>query len=508
MAMIEMINIYKEYPQTIANDNVNMYLNESEILCIVGENGAGKSTLMNILYGLTKPTSGEIRIKGEVKEFSNSIDSMRSGIGMVHQHFMLMNHLTVLENIILGYEPKNGFKIDFKKARKVVNEIQSELGFNLNLDEKVFNLSVGHKQQIEIIKSLYREAETLILDEPTAVLTPQETKELFSNLKRLVKSGRSIILITHKLHEVMQIADRVIVMRHGKVISDKTIDETSINGMTLDMIGKELPSMLKKEEQKDQREVVSISKLNKFNDEGIQVIKDISFSINSGEILGIAGISGNGQNQLQQLLAGISKPNNGEILLNGINIVNDSRKQRIEEGVSYIPEDRSVDGLCLSWSMKDNLIGGFEDTEAFSKGFFKVLKQESINKNADRAIDVFDIRPQQKDILVSSLSGGNQQKVVIARETLNKPSWIIACEPTRGVDIGAISFIKDELLKLRNEGAAIIYFSSDLDEVISISDTLGVIYQGELVSIKPIEEYTRESIGLLMATGGTGNETA
>ena len=351
------------------------------------------------------------------------------------------------------------------------------------------------------MKCLYRNANIIILDEPTAVLTPQETQELFLNLDKLVKNNRSIIMITHKLHEVMQVADRVMVMRNGKIVSEQDIEDASISKITVDMIGRELPTMLDRDPFLKKTVAVDVGKINLRDLNGIQILDDVSFKIHKGEILGVAAISGNGQSELEAVLAGLIPMDSGVIKLNGEDVSSYDRKERLRKGISYIPEDHSVDGLCLTWNIMENLIGGYEDSDRFSKGFLKILNTQAIEDNANRAIEVFDIRPNNPNILTSQMSGGNQQKVVIARETATKSSFIVACEPTRGVDIGAISFIKDELIKLRNEGVAIIYFSSDLDELLSISDTLAVLYQGRIVSNKPTTEYTRQEIGYLMATG-------
>ncbi|GHV95090.1 ABC transporter ATP-binding protein [Spirochaetia bacterium] len=499
---VEMIHIHKEYGSVIANDDISLQIRPGAVTCLIGENGAGKSTLMHILYGLEEPTSGEIRIRGEKVSFASSRDAIKKRIGMVHQHFMLVNDLSVLENIILGMEPKKGFSLDYREAQKQVSTLCKKFGMIVPLNEKTGILAVGIRQKIEIIKAIYRGADIIILDEPTAVLTPQETQELFINMKKLTEDGKTVILITHKLRDVMQVADDIIVVRRGKIVAHMRVHETDMHALAEHMVGKALP-IIHPREMVTGESILELENISAQSDNGIYVLKNVCFSIHKGEIFGIAGVSGNGQGELTQVIAGLMGICDGKINLDGEDITEMNRRERLLKGISYIPEDRKTDGLCLPWSISENIIAGYHIHKEF-KNRFGLLDQINMNKLADHLIEQFDIRTPSRQTSVSSLSGGNQQKIVIARETVNNPKLIIAAEPTRGVDIGAISFIHNYLLDLRNSGTGVLLVSSDLDEIFRLSDRIAVLYEGEIVALVNPNEVTREELGLYMA--GTKKE--
>lgn len=501
---VEMKNITKEYPGVVANNNISINVRKGSVLCLVGENGAGKSTLMNILYGLEHPNNGDIYINGEKVTFKSSRDAINYRIGMVHQHFMLVHELSVLDNIILGMEPRKNFSIDYKEAKKRINELSKIFEFKIPLDKLTGDLPVGLQQKVEIMKSLYRGADILILDEPTAVLTPQETDELFKSIRELTSKGKTLILITHKLDEVMSIADDIIVMRRGEVVANLNPEKTNTKNLAEYMMGKELPQTNDRLNV-DKRKILELSNINLINDLGINDLKDINLKLYKGEILGIAGISGNGQSQLAQIIAGLLNIDDGKIKLGNKEITKLDRQDRIKEGISYIPENRTEVGLCLPWSIAENAIAGYHGKKEFSEGRLGWLNQNNINNIAKDIIDRFDVRTPSHETSIGSLSGGNQQKVLIARETINDPKVIIASEPTRGVDIGAISFIHNHLIDLRNEGTAIILISSDLDEVFKLSDRILVMFEGEIVlNINP-SDISREELGLYMAGSKRGD---
>jgi len=506
---IELNNITMVYPRANfkANEDISLAIEEGTVLCLIGENGAGKSTLMNILYGLFEPTEGEIIIKGEKKVFHSSLDALKSNIGMVHQHFMLVEELSVLENVIIGFEPKKGLFVNKSKAREMITKIMKENGMEIPLDEKVSNLPVGMQQKVEIIKILYRGADILIFDEPTAVLTPQETQELFINIRKLINAGKTVVFITHKLNEVMEIADNIAIMRRGKNVGFLKKEDTNTIELAELMIGSKLPQ-LRERKTLDLPVIARIKGMTVNSKTQKPLLNDINLNIKKGEIVGIAGISGNGQIALAEAITGIKKPDSGSFKYNDQDFTNLSRKEKIVNGISYIPFDRKKEGLNMEWSLDQNSFAGFHNLDEFLThyGPLKLLNKNSIRKNAERMIEKFDIRTQSYNTQIASLSGGNQQKVVIGRETLvKKPKLLVAAEPTRGVDIGAISFIHDYILQLRNEGTGILLFSSDLDEIFTLSDTILVMFEGELVCKFKANEITKDELGLFMA-GAKRNE--
>lgn len=495
---VELENIRKLYSSVVANDDISIKVRKGSVTCIVGENGAGKSTLMNILYGLEQPTSGSIKINGEPVSFASSRDAIKKKIGMVHQHFMLVNELSVLENVIIGMEPRKGLSLHYKKARAVVEELGERFGMRVPLDEKAGDLAVGVQQKVEILKILYRGAEILIFDEPTAVLTPQETRELFANIRTLTADGKTVILITHHLDEVMEISDDIVVVRRGKVVATLKKDETDVKQLAYHMVGSALPEECQRSESAGNETVLAVRDITVAGINKPNAVNRLSLEVRKGEILGIAGVSGNGQSELARALAGLVPVRSGSISLLGEDITKYSRRERLIEGISYIPEDRKTDGLCLSWSIAENAIAGYYILPQYSNklGF---INKKAMNETAARIIRDYDVRTPDALAPVGSLSGGNQQKVVIGRETVVDPKLIIAAEPTRGVDIGAVSFIHNDIIELRNKGVSVLLISSDLDEIFRLSDRIAVIYNGEIAAVVDPSEVTREELGLYMA---------
>lgn len=497
MLALQMQNITKQYPGVLANDNVSIEARKGSIVCIIGENGAGKSTLMNILSGMEQPDSGTIVLNGEPVAFSSSRDAMKHHIGMVFQHFMLVNELSALENIILGSEPVKGLKIDINRARNEITQVMKTYGMEIPLNQPAGRLWIGLQQRLEILKVLYRGAEIIILDEPTAVLTPQETEELFSIMRDLTKRGKTILFITHKLNEVMEVADDIYVMRAGKLITRVNPAQTNAEDLALKMVGHELPPMIEREAVTE-KPLLEMKHVNVMRDNGLLALKDVNLTVSSGEILGIAGISGNGQNELAHVVAGLTTPESGEIIFKGKNIISHHRRRRIKDGISYIPEDRNRMGACLSWSINNNSISGYHDKSEFSSRF-GVLKKGAIAAKAQQMVDLFMIKTPNTDVQISSLSGGNCQKVIVARETSFNQELIIASEPSRGIDIHAINAIYRHMIGLRNNGCGILLISSSLDEILTLSDRIAILYEGQIVGIVDPKTTTREEIGLYMS---------
>lgn len=495
MALIEMKNITKTFPGTVALDDVDFELKQGEIISLLGENGAGKTTLMKVLYGMISPDSGEIYFKGKKVNIKSSMDAINMGICMVHQHFMLVPAFTVSDNIIAGYEPKKGIFLDNKKAKQKVDDLIREFNFNIDPDIKVEKLSVGEQQRVEILKALYRQAEVLILDEPTAVLTPHEVDALFVILDRLRKQGKSIVIITHKLRETKAIADRVSVIRDGKMIRNDVIPlETTVEKLSEMMVGRQIELGIR-EPAKNIGEVYLTLKNLKVKEDNIQKIKDISFEIRKGEILGIAGIEGNGQTQLLESLTGLNEPENMELYING-KPVSGSADKFLESGIGHIPEDRLKMGLAPDMSIKNNLILGYHRSKDISSG--GILNNKKIIEYANTAKEDYQVKAPSIDTTIKSLSGGNQQKVIIARTFSHNPDVIIAAHPTRGVDVGAMEYIHRKLRELRDEGKAVLLISADLDEVRALSDRILVLYEGEIVSESMPDELSEVQLGLLM----------
>ncbi|WP_070327454.1 ABC transporter ATP-binding protein [Exiguobacterium aurantiacum] len=504
--VIEMLNIRKEFGTFVANDNITLQLRKGEIHALLGENGAGKSTLMNVLFGLYQPEGGEIRVRGEKVNIENPNIANELGIGMVHQHFMLVEKFTVTENIILGSEPRSGLTVDRATARKKVMDISEQYGLRIDPDAKIEDISVGMQQRVEILKTLYRGAEILIFDEPTAVLTPQEIQELIQIMKRLIEEGKSIILITHKLKEIMQVADRCTVIRRGRYIGtvevDETVNEDSLAEM---MVGREVNFDAEYSKANPQQVVLDVQQLVVKDSRGLKVVEGLDLQIRSGEILGIAGIDGNGQTELIEALSGLKKPEAGKILLNGKDVTGFTPRKVTESGVGHIPQDRHKHGLVLDYSIRDNMVLQTYYKEPFSKR--GLMNYKAVAEKAKALIEKFDVRTPSIDVPARALSGGNQQKAIIAREVDRSPDLLIAAQPTRGLDVGAIEFIHEQLIKEREKGRAVLLISFELEEILHVSDRIAVLYEGKIVGIRDPKETTEQELGFLMAGGKRGEET-
>ena len=498
MAIIEAKNIVKVYPNGVrANDGIDFSINQGEIHALVGENGAGKSTLMKILYGLEQPTSGEIRVRDKIVEITNPQDAIALGIGMVHQNFMLINSFTVAQNIILNRETKRGLSIDMQQAITDTKNLSKDYGLYVDPTAKIEDIPVGMRQRVEILKALYRGAEILILDEPTAVLTPSETQDLFLAIRNLVEGGKTVIFITHKLKEVVQISDRVTVMRDSRKIGTVNTSETNERELARMMVGREVFMVVDRPEVKRGESVLAVKNLTYADGSGHQLLKNVSFNIYKNEILGIAGVEGNGQTELAEVLTGLRAPTAGEAHINNEPILGHGPRQVREHQVAHIPEDRLTNGVAVHSTIEDNLIIDRYYREPFTKNGLLNIKE--IVKNGQRMIQEFNIVAPNGKIPVGSLSGGNMQKVIVARELSSSPQLLIAAQPTRGVDIGAIEFIHQELVNQRTNGLAILLISADLQEVMKLSDRIMVMYDGEIVGIFPNDEsLTEERLGYYM----------
>ena len=494
---IELSNISKSFPGVKANDKINLKIREGTIHAIVGENGAGKSTLMKILYGMLKQDLGSIKIFDKEVNFASPKDAISKGIGMVHQHFMLADNLSVLESIILGMDRASLKVLNKSKYSDEINQITEKFSMPLNINSMIDELGVGEKQRVEIIKVLFRGAKILILDEPTAVLVPQEVKELFNNLKNLKDSGVTIIFISHKLDEVLDIADEISVMRGGKHID--TVSSNSVSKIELAemMIGQNLPSPPKREKQSKEKIILSINNLSAEEVNGKKAFSSINFSIKEGEVVGIAGVEGNGQRELAESILGIHKIESGEIILGQENINDLNTRDRRESGISFIPEDRQSQGLLMDVSLSENVILGKQSSSKY-KSRYSNIKFGEADKNSNTVIENFDVRTPGNETLALALSGGNQQKFVVGREIENKPQLLIASQPTRGIDIGAQSLIWNKLRLARDHGLGVLLISADLDELIGLSDRLYVIYEGNLVKELDPENATPEILGSYM----------
>lgn len=495
--VIETKNLTKRFGNFTANSKINLRVKKGEIHAIVGENGAGKSTLMNMLYGLLQPTEGEILINGKSQTINNPRDAIKLGIGMVHQHFKLVPSFTVYENILLGDEITKGIRINKKKEIEVIQKLIDDYGFNINPRDKVQNVSIGTEQRVEILKMLYRDVDILILDEPTAVLTPQEVKELLANLRKLKEIGKTIIIITHKLNEVKECSDSVTVIRKGQIIDRVDTKDVSEKDLAKLMVGRDVSLKVAKPDAHVGEEMLRVDQLSVTNKDKIKLLSDVSFSVRRGQILGIAGVEGNGQSELIKVLTGLMTCTGGKVHYKDKDITNIRPEDIRKLGVGIIPEDRYKHGLCKEMKISENLIAGYHDTSFFGPPMH--LDHKKIKNNRDKMIDAYDIRVAQRDGNVGQLSGGNAQKVIIARELSMEPAIVIASQPTRGVDIGSIEFIHNELIKLRNEGKAVIVVSSELSEILNLSDRIAVMYKGSIIGEVDAKETTKEELGFLMA---------
>ncbi len=502
---VEMKGIVKKFGDFVANDHIDLTVHAGEVHALLGENGAGKSTLMNVLYGFYEPTEGEIYVNGKEKTEHNPTDSIRRGIGMVHQHFMLVQNFTVAENIILGSETVKGKGIlDREKAIEKVTELSKQYGLYVEADALVQDISVGMQQRVEILKTLYRGAEILILDEPTAVLTPQEIEELIAIMKNLVKEGKTIIIITHKLNEVKIACDYCTIIRKGKKIGTVDVDDVSQEDLAEMMVGRAIEFRVDKKDIDAGETILEIQNLHVKDNRNIERVRGLSLQVMQGEILGIAGIDGNGQTELLEAINGLRTVESGSITINGENITHANPKTVNNSGVSIIPEDRQKRGLVGSFNLAENMILQSFDCPPFSnnKG---ILNEKAIRDYGEKLIKDFDIRPPDIDVFAGDLSGGNQQKVILAREISSCHDLLIAAQPTRGLDVGAIEYVHKALVEERNKGRGVLLVSFELDEIMSLSDRIAVIYEGRIVQIFKGGEATEQEIGLLMA-GGTEHE--
>ena len=496
---VEMRHITKRFPGVLANDDITFSVSKGEIHALLGENGAGKTTLMNILYGLYQQDTGEIYIKGKKVKINGPNDAISLGIGMIHQHFMLIPPFTVAENVVLGIEPTKNLLFDREKAVKDVEEISQKYGLKVDPRSKVQDISVGIEQRVEILKALYRGAEILILDEPTAVLTPQEVEELFKVMKSLKEEGKTIIFITHKLKEPMATCDRITVLRKGQLVGTVEPGKTDIAQLAHMMVGRKVVLEVEKPPHKCGDVVMRVEDLEALNDRGIKALRNVNLILRKGEILGIAGVEGNGQLELVEALTGLRKISSGKIVINGKDMTTKSTRDIIKAGVSHIPEDRQKRGLVLEFSLAENLILGSHFTEAFSHPLR--MDYDSVFTYADNLVHAFDIRTTGIQSEVKYLSGGNQQKVIVARELGREPEIIIASQPTRGLDVGAIEYIHQKILEMREKNKAILLISADLEEIYHLSDRIAVIYEGKIVGERDPQTTTEEELGLLMAGG-------
>jgi len=493
---VEMCDIVKRFPGVLANSRVCFDVKAGEVHALLGENGAGKSTLMRQLYGLYKPDEGEIIIDGKPVVFHSPADAIRAGIGMIHQHFMLVPTLTVVENVILGLKSPHEPLLDLGSVSKKILELSQSYGLKVDPTAYIWQLSVGEQQRIEIIKALYRGASLIILDEPTAVLTPQEVKDLFATLKHMVKEGHGLVFISHKLHEVMEISDRVTVLRDGQVIGTRPTKEMSRNDLVKMMVGREMKS-LTPQPIKSGPVRLKLENMHTMGDRGTEMLRGINLEIHGGEIVGLAGVSGNGQRELAECLSGLRKVTAGHIELDQSEITTIPLKERVESGLSYIPEERMRDGAIREFSVQENLFLQDHASPQFTRGIF--LDFPRMEAFATKMVKEFTVKTPHLDTPVKNLSGGNIQKLIMARELARQPKVLIAAQPTRGVDIGATEYIHERLLMQRDAGTAILLISEDLDEICTLSDRIAIIYEGSIIGIVDRNGATVEQIGLMMA---------
>ena len=500
--VIEMLNITKEFPGIKANDNITLQVEPGEIHALLGENGAGKSTLMSVLFGLYKPEEGCIKVRGKEVKITDPNVATELGIGMVHQHFKLVHNFTVTENIVLGNEPKLfGGRINIKKAAKRVAELSERYNLHVDPYAKIEDISVGMQQRVEILKMLYRNAEILIFDEPTAVLTPQEIEHLMEIMRQLTAEGKSIIVITHKLKEIKAVAKHCTIIRKGKGIGTVVVADTSEQELADLMVGRQVTFKLDKDAAKVGAPVLQVENLTVKNNRGVSALKNLSLTVHEGEILGVAGIEGNRQSELIEAITGLNTADSGIVKLAGNDISKLPVRKRTEAGIGHIPEDRHKHGLVLDYSLEDNFILQTYYQPSFSKGGF--LNRQAIREQSEQLIERFDVRSGQGSTTITrSMSGGNQQKAIIAREVVRSPKLLIAAQPTRGLDVGAIEYVHRELIAERDKGRGVLLISLELDEILNVSDRVAVIYEGEIVAILETANTNEKEIGLLMAGAG------
>jgi ABC-type uncharacterized transport system ATPase subunit len=495
--VLEVRGITKRFPGVLANDHIDLTLYKGRVLGLLGENGAGKSTLMNLIYGLYAPDEGEILVNGVPVEISGPKDAIAKGIGMVHQHFQLVDILTVTENVMLGNEAVKGLLLDRQKARQRILEISEQYGLEVNPDAVVRDIPVGIQQRVEIIKALYRDADILILDEPTAVLTPQETRGLFQIMRTLLDKGVSIIFISHKLKEVLEICDDVTVLRRGKLVGHADPKQSTEQSLASMMVGRDVVLQIDKEPGQQQELIMQIDNLRVNDERGVPVVDNVTLSIYAGEILGIAGVQGNGQTELIEAITGLRHIESGRVMLTGENITNASPRHITELGSAHVPEDRQRMGMVMPFEVMYNMVLNSYHNVPFSNGI--LVNEEAIAAAAEKLVQQYDVRPPHIHAPIGDLSGGNQQKVIIAREFSRPVKLLIAAQPTRGLDVGSIEFIHRQLVRMRDAGTAVLLISSELDEILSLSDRVAVMYSGHIIDILPIDEADRDTVGLRMA---------
>ncbi len=498
---LEMRHITKRYPGVVANDGIDLDLRHGEIHALLGENGAGKTTLMNVLYGLARPDEGEILIDGRPVTISDPADAIARGITMVHQHFMLVPVLSVAENIVLGDETMRGpIFLDRREADRRIAELAARFGFDIDPDARVATLSVGQQQRVEILKALYRESRVLVLDEPTAVLTPQETEEIFTLLRRLAADGHSIIFISHKLYEVLEVADRITVLRRGRVVGSRLPHETTEEDLAALMVGRDVQLTVDRGESHPAGPALVVRDLHVRDDRGQETVRGVDLDVRAGEILGIAGVAGNGQDELVETIVGLRPPVSGSVELAGHTVTHAGARAMNEAGVGYVPADRHRFGLILGFPIEDNVVLTSYYRPPFARG---LLRQDAaIEAAAEDAIARYDVRTPSATIPAATLSGGNQQKVVVAREFDRDLTLLVLDQPTRGLDVGSIEFIHKQIIAKRDAGSAVLLVSAELDEVLEMSDRIAVMYRGQLVATRDGRTADKNEIGLLMATGG------
>ncbi|MGV8026387.1 MAG: ABC transporter ATP-binding protein [Anaerolineaceae bacterium] len=498
--ILELKDICKHFGNVLANDHVNLKVEKGTVHSIVGENGAGKTTLMNILYGLYKQTSGEILIDGTKVSIESPSDAIRLGVGMIHQHFKLIPAMTVAENVMLGEEPTKGkLFLDLKKINELTLELSDKYGLAVKPQSMVADISVGIRQRVEILKALYRNANILILDEPTALLTPQESEDLFRIIERLRKDGKTILFISHKLKEIMEISDNITVLRDGKVVDTVKKTETDEVHLARLMVGRDVFLKPAPKSKKIGEPILTVEDISAVNEYHHPVLTDVSFEVHAGEVLGVAGVDGNGQTELVKALIGLQPLIKGKIMLRDKDITHLSVKKMRSAGIGVIPEDRLQEGLVEDFSVEENLFLGLQRIEPFSNG--TLINWNAVHENADNLVKTFDIRTPNIKHIARLLSGGNQQKIIVAREIFHAPDTIIAAQPTRGLDIAATDFVHEQLIKQRDLGKAVLLFSLSLDEVMLLSTRIAVIYKGSIVAIVNKDDVTPEDLGLMMLGG-------
>lgn len=503
--VLEVRGLTRRFPGVLANDHIDLELHKGQVLGLLGENGAGKSTLMNIIYGLYSPDEGEILVNGEPALIRDPNDAIARGIGMVHQHFQLVPVLSVTENIMLGNESVRGLFLDRSAARERILEISGQYGLAVDPDAMVEDLPVGVQQRVEIIKALYRHADILILDEPTSVLTPQEAEGLFAIMRTLTARGVSIIFISHKLKEVLEICDHITVLRNGRVAGHADPRTSTQQSLASMMVGRDVILQVEKEEAQPGEAVLAIEQLSVLDDRGLPAVNGLSLEVRAGEILGVAGVQGNGQTELVEAITGLRAVSGGRVLLEGRDVTDDTPRQITAEGVAHVPEDRQKDGMVISFPVNDNLALQTYWQRPFARGI--VIDEGERDDFARRLVDRFDVRTPGIYTRLGSLSGGNQQKTIVAREFSRPSRLLIVAQPTRGLDVGSIEFIHRQIVRMRDEGTAVLLVSAELDEVLSLSDRVTVIYNGRIIDTLPVEQADREQVGLLMAGVQAGGKS-